>query len=141
MLTLHDLTPLEHAEWFKPAYAAWYRWFLPRLVRRVRRIITPSEYVRQKVLSRFHLPGERVVVVPGGVDTTRFHKVAPAADEGRGKCGGTRGEQGAAGKRCVRHGFRDSVQARLICALEAIASSGSRKPMAEPCAGPVGFSV
>ena len=83
VLTLHDLTPLEHAEWFKPAYAAWYRWFLPRLVRRVRRIITPSEYVRQKVLSRFHLPGERVVVVPGGVDTTRFHKVAPAADEGR----------------------------------------------------------
>jgi glycosyltransferase involved in cell wall biosynthesis len=83
VLTLHDLSPLEHAEWFKPAYAAWYRLFLPRLARRVRRIITPSEYVRQKVLSRFHLPGERVVVVPGGVDTTRFRKVAPAGDGGR----------------------------------------------------------
>ena len=83
VLTLHDLSPLEHAEWFKPAYAAWYRWFLPRLVRRVRRIITPSEYVRQKVLARFHLPGERVVVVPGGVDTTRFRKVAPAGAGGR----------------------------------------------------------
>ena len=47
VLTLHDLSPLEHPEWFRPAYAAWYGLFLPVLVRRVKRIITPSEYVRQ----------------------------------------------------------------------------------------------
>ncbi len=82
VLTLHDLSPLEHPEWFRPAYAAWYGLFLPVLVRRVKRIITPSEYVRQAILSRFPLPGDRVVVVPAGVDTSRFHQVAlPAGRE------------------------------------------------------------
>jgi len=83
VLTLHDLSPLEHPQWFKPAYAAWYRLFLPLLVRRVRRIITPSEHVRQRILSRFHLPGDSVVVVPGGVDPTRFRKVALTGGLGR----------------------------------------------------------
>jgi glycosyltransferase involved in cell wall biosynthesis len=85
VLTLHDLSPLQHPEWFKPAYAAWYRLFLPRLVRRVRRIITPSEYVRQAVISSFQLPGERVVVVPGGVDTSRFRKAAPPESNAWGR--------------------------------------------------------
>jgi glycosyltransferase involved in cell wall biosynthesis len=85
VLSLHDLTPLEHPEWFKPTYAAWYRWFLPRLVQRVRRIITPSENVRQKILSRFRLPGDRVVAIPAGVDTTRFHKVVPDGSGGPGR--------------------------------------------------------
>lgn len=85
VLTLHDLSPLEHPEWFKPAYAAWYRLFLPLLVRRVRRILVPSEYVRRGILSRFHMPGDAVVVVPAGVDTHRFHKVPPSGASGWGR--------------------------------------------------------
>jgi glycosyltransferase involved in cell wall biosynthesis len=73
VLTLHDLSPLEHPEWFKPAFALWYRLFVPLLVRRVRRVVTSSEFVRKKLLVRFRLPGERVTVVPGGVDTRIFH--------------------------------------------------------------------
>jgi glycosyltransferase involved in cell wall biosynthesis len=83
VLTLHDLSPLEHPHWFRPAYAAWYALLLPLLVRRVRSIITPSEHVRQRILSRFRLPGERVVVVPAGVDTSRFRKVTPSGAWGR----------------------------------------------------------
>jgi len=83
VLTLHDLSPLEHPEWFTPTFATWYRLFLPRLIRRVRRILVPSEYVRQNLLSHFHLPGDRVVVIPAGVDTDRFRKVVPAGGSGR----------------------------------------------------------
>src|SRR5690242_17747618 len=30
-LTIHDLSPLEHPEWFRKSFAAWYRLFLPVL--------------------------------------------------------------------------------------------------------------
>jgi len=75
VLTLHDLSTLEHPEWFAPAFGLWYRLLLPRLAHRVRRIAVPSEYVRQKVLRRFRLPGKQVVTVPGGVDPARFHPI------------------------------------------------------------------
>jgi glycosyltransferase involved in cell wall biosynthesis len=73
VLTLHDISPLEHPEWFKSVFALWYRLFVPLLVRRVRRVVTSSDFVRQKLLRRFSLPAERVMVVPGGVDTEIFH--------------------------------------------------------------------
>ena len=70
-LTIHDLSPLEHPEWFTTSYSIWYRLFLPTLARRVRVIFTPSEYVKQKVMKRFGI--ENVIVAPNGVDTSVFH--------------------------------------------------------------------
>jgi hypothetical protein len=48
-LTIHDLSPLEHPEWFRPSFTAWYRLFLPILARRVQTVFTPSEYVKRKI--------------------------------------------------------------------------------------------
>ncbi|MEW5829576.1 MAG: glycosyltransferase family 1 protein [Chloroflexota bacterium] len=77
VLTLHDLGPLEHPEWYRATFGLWYRLFVPPLVRRVRRVVTSSEFVRAKLMRRFGLPGGRVTVVPGGVDTEIFHPNAP----------------------------------------------------------------
>src|SRR5215208_7066545 len=65
-LTIHDLSPLEHPEWFRPSFAGWYRLLLPILVRRVRRVLTPSEYVKRKVIKRFGI--QNVTVTPNAVD-------------------------------------------------------------------------
>jgi len=73
VLTLHDLSPLEHSEWYTDTFGRWYRFFMPRLAKRVRHVVTPSEYIRQKVIKRFSLPAGKVTVVPGGVDRDRFH--------------------------------------------------------------------
>jgi len=70
-LTIHDLSPLEHPEWFRKSFALWYRLFLPILAKRVRIIFTPSEYVKQKVMRRFGI--KNVTVTPNGVDTSVFH--------------------------------------------------------------------
>jgi len=70
-LTIHDLSPLEHPEWFKQSFSMWYRLFLPILAKRVRMIFTPSEYVKQKVLQRFIV--DNVTVTPNGVNTAVFH--------------------------------------------------------------------
>ena len=73
-LTIHDLSPLEHPEWFRGSFAAWYRLFLPRLARRVKLIFTPSNYVKEKVERRFGV--RNVLVTPGGVDPNMFHPEA-----------------------------------------------------------------
>jgi glycosyltransferase involved in cell wall biosynthesis len=70
-LTIHDLSPLEHPEWFQASFSMWYRLFLPILVKRVQRVFTPSEYVKQKVIRRFGIG--QVVVTPNGVDRSLFH--------------------------------------------------------------------
>ena len=70
-LTIHDLSPLEHPEWFRAGFAAWYRLFLPILAKRVKKIFTPSAYISQKVMQRFRI--RNVTVTPNGVDRSIFH--------------------------------------------------------------------
>jgi glycosyltransferase involved in cell wall biosynthesis len=83
VLTICDLTPLEHPEWFKPTFAMWYRLFLPLLVHRVRQVVTLSEQVRSKLLARFNLSQERVAAIPAGVNHTRFHPLYKPANKWR----------------------------------------------------------
>ena len=71
VLTIHDLSPLEHPAWFRANFAAWYRLFLPILVRRVRKVFTPSQYIQQKVMRRFGVTN--VTVTLNGVDPSLFH--------------------------------------------------------------------
>jgi glycosyltransferase involved in cell wall biosynthesis len=79
-LTIHDLSPLEHPEWFKKSFALWYRLFLPILAKRVCIIFTPSEYVKQKVMERFAV--KNVLITPNGVNTTIFHPNAKQHEHG-----------------------------------------------------------
>jgi glycosyltransferase involved in cell wall biosynthesis len=70
-LTIHDLSPLEHPEWFRAGFALWYRLFLPILARRVEKVFTPSDYVKRKVVRRFGV--QNVTITPNGVDHSIFY--------------------------------------------------------------------
>ncbi len=83
VLTIHDLSALEHPEWFQSSFAAWYRLLQPLLARRVARITVPSEFIKRKVMARFALPPEKVVTIPAGVDTSKFHPLNVSHDMGR----------------------------------------------------------
>jgi len=72
VLSLHDLSALEHPEWYSPLFGAWYRLLIPLLVRRVKRVVVPSRFVRMQLQKRFSLPDSTLSVVPGGVDRRRF---------------------------------------------------------------------
>lgn len=69
--TIQDLSPLEHPEWFRTDFAAWYRVLLPRLAKRVHHILVPSKYVKQKLYSYFNI--DNVIVTSAGVDHNFFH--------------------------------------------------------------------
>jgi glycosyltransferase involved in cell wall biosynthesis len=79
-LTIHDLSPLEHPDWFRPSFTSWYRLFLPILARRVRTVFTPSEYVKRKIVRRFGI--KNVIVTPNGVDLSLFHPGAKQLKSG-----------------------------------------------------------
>jgi glycosyltransferase involved in cell wall biosynthesis len=73
VVTIHDLAPLDHPEWYQPAFAAWYRVLIPGLARRARRILTPSEFSKQRILTVLKVPADKVRVAPEGVDPAVFH--------------------------------------------------------------------
>ena len=69
VVTIHDLCVIDHPEWYDPKFSAWYRFLLPRLVERVIKVITDSDYSRDRILELFSLQKDRVVAIPLGVDS------------------------------------------------------------------------
>ena len=78
VLTMHDIIPVEHPEWFNARFAAWYQWLLPRLTRRAQHLIAVSEFTKQRLVERFGIRPEKITVVWNGVDA-QFH--TRSADE------------------------------------------------------------
>jgi glycosyltransferase involved in cell wall biosynthesis len=77
VVTIHDLSVLDHPEWFDRRVAFWYGYLLPRLARQARRVITDSVFSQQRLLDRLRLKEDSTVVVPCGVDG-RFHPASEA---------------------------------------------------------------
>jgi glycosyltransferase involved in cell wall biosynthesis len=73
VLSLHDIADQLYPEWFSSKYVQWRQLILPRLLRRVRRIITVSEYSRQTILEKFPVTKGRVEVIHNGVRTDHFY--------------------------------------------------------------------
>jgi glycosyltransferase involved in cell wall biosynthesis len=76
VLVIHDLAALRHPEWYSTQFARYQRHVLPRLARRARRLITPSEFSRGELADGLGIDSGRVAVVPGGVDAC----FSPSAD-------------------------------------------------------------
>ena len=72
VITIHDVAPLDHPEWLNWKFATWYRFLLPRLVRRVRRVIVISEFTKTRLLATTRISPNKISVIPNGVDG-RFH--------------------------------------------------------------------
>jgi len=69
VVTIHDATTLDHPEWFDPKFAAWYQLLITRLMRKVLRVITDSEFSRARLIEHGKVPEEKVVAIPLGVDS------------------------------------------------------------------------
>jgi len=68
VVTIHDLSPMDHPEWLNPRFAAWYRFLTPKLARRVARVVTVSEFSKSRLMETTGVAEEKVIVVPLGVD-------------------------------------------------------------------------
>ena len=68
VVTVHDASTLDHPEWFEGKFAHWYRFMLPRLMKKARKVITVSEFSRQRLLAATRLPEEKIVAIHNGVE-------------------------------------------------------------------------
>ena len=76
VVTVHDAATLDHPEWFERTFMLWYSALLPRLVRKVRAVITVSHFSKERILQRTGVEPDHVHVIWNGVDT-RFRPVDP----------------------------------------------------------------
>jgi alpha-1,3-rhamnosyl/mannosyltransferase len=79
VVTVHDLAVFRHPD----AFNLWTRTYSPRVVPRVlaaaRRIIAVSEFTRRELVELLRIRGEKIRVVPNGVDD-EFTRDGPAAE-------------------------------------------------------------
>jgi glycosyltransferase involved in cell wall biosynthesis len=78
VVTVHDLTAVEHPEWFDRKYALWHRTLIPIVLRRCRHIISVSNYTKERIQERYNIQEEKITVIHNGVDT-RFAPVDDGA--------------------------------------------------------------
>lgn len=74
VVTVHDAAPLDHPEWFERKFMLWYSALLPRLIRKVRAVITVSHFSKERIVQRTGVEPDRVHVIWNGVDA-RFRPV------------------------------------------------------------------
>ncbi|MGO9750171.1 MAG: glycosyltransferase family 4 protein [Solirubrobacteraceae bacterium] len=83
-VVIHDLAAFACPEAYSAAYVAYQRRMLPAVVRRARLVITVSEFSREEIAARLGVAGERIVVIPGGVEP-RFSPAAASGAEAAGR--------------------------------------------------------
>ncbi|NBB93017.1 MAG: glycosyltransferase [Gammaproteobacteria bacterium] len=91
VVTVHDVVPLDHPEWLNRRFARWYRFMLPRLVRRARHVIAISEFTRRRLIATCGLPVDRTSVIPCGVGEDFRPASAQAIEAARARLGLGRG--------------------------------------------------
>jgi glycosyltransferase involved in cell wall biosynthesis len=77
VVVIHDLAPFRDPGWFGRAYGAWHRALIPRIARRARLVIAPSEFVRGELVELFGLEPGQVRAIAPGVDPALAEPPAP----------------------------------------------------------------
>lgn len=67
VVSVHDVSFLEHPSFFPPTRALQLRYTVERTVRAATRILTPSEFSRRSILRAYGVDEDKVVVVPNAV--------------------------------------------------------------------------
>jgi hypothetical protein len=67
VLMLHDVFPLEHPEWYAPAFALWYRMLMPATARRAAAILTTSAHTARGIANSLRIAPQRISAVPQGL--------------------------------------------------------------------------
>jgi glycosyltransferase involved in cell wall biosynthesis len=75
VVSVHDVSFLEHPEYFTSFRALQLRCTVHRTVKAAARVLTPSEFSKRRILDAYALDEEKVVVLPNGVCSS-FHPIS-----------------------------------------------------------------
>ena len=83
VVMIHDIIPLLVPRGNRKQQL-YFRYVLPRAIRRAAAVITPSATVKDQLRSAFGIPGERIHVIPHGIEHAA-HRGCESAREGTGR--------------------------------------------------------
>jgi glycosyltransferase involved in cell wall biosynthesis len=78
VVTVHDTAFFDVPEYFAPSFVRLYQTLVPRLARRVAKVVTVSDYSRQQIAKRAGMDPARIEVIYNGV-ASHFRPYDPAA--------------------------------------------------------------
>jgi glycosyltransferase involved in cell wall biosynthesis len=78
VVSVHDVSFLEHPEYFTPLRALQLRLTVRRTVKSAACVLTPSEFSKRRILEAYQLDEQKVVALPNGVSSA-FRPVAREA--------------------------------------------------------------
>jgi glycosyltransferase involved in cell wall biosynthesis len=78
VVTVHDTAFFDVPEYFAPSFVKLYQTLVPRLVRSVARVVTVSEFSRQRMATHMGISADCIQVIPNGV-ARHFTPSPPAA--------------------------------------------------------------
>ena len=76
VLTLHDVSFVVHPEWFRWRERVRRSWLARRSAHKARTVLVDTGQVRDELVTRLRMPGERIRVVPPGVSLPGFSEHA-----------------------------------------------------------------
>jgi len=81
VVTIHDLAPLEYPGWYSASFALWYSHLLPTLSKRVRRIVTVSEFCKQRIAEVLGVDERRITVAAEAAGNVFFPRTQERSQE------------------------------------------------------------
>ncbi|HLK20196.1 MAG TPA: glycosyltransferase family 1 protein [Bryobacteraceae bacterium] len=75
VVSVHDVSFLEHPEYFSTFRSVQLRWTVERTIHSAARVLTPSEFSKRRILESYGLDESKVVVMPNGVSSS-FHPIS-----------------------------------------------------------------
>jgi glycosyltransferase involved in cell wall biosynthesis len=66
-VTIHDLAFMHHPEWFSRSFATVYRFLIPRIARRSRKVLTVSRTISRQIQSVLDIPQQKISIIYNGI--------------------------------------------------------------------------
>lgn len=79
--TVHDLSSFHVAAKYDPLRMLYIKQVLPRMIRRLTRVLTVSESSLRDIEKYAHVPGAKIAITPNGYDPENFHMGLPRGVE------------------------------------------------------------
>jgi glycosyltransferase involved in cell wall biosynthesis len=67
IVTIHDLAFLENPKWFSPTFRIWYKYLIPRILKKAKHVFTVSEFSKNELEKRLSTPTENISVIYNGI--------------------------------------------------------------------------
>jgi glycosyltransferase involved in cell wall biosynthesis len=81
VVTVHDLSPSDHPEWFTRAYRAWFNLLVPRLCQRALAVTTVSSFTKDRLVECFGLDPTTIHVIPNGFELPTAPRASSTAEQ------------------------------------------------------------